>query len=267
MSVLEAPAARLYYEVVGAGPLLLLVPPANGHAEVYRNLADELSARYRVVTYDRRGFSRSQLDGAQDYDRRLTTDADDVRGLIEHLSDEPATVFGSSSGALVALEVLIRHPDVVRALIAHEPPALRLLPDGEQWLAFVEEVYDTYRKAGIHPAVKQFGEAVAAGPERAAMEDALDPNNGSQVAANVQYWFERELRQYPDVELDLEALATHADRLVLAVGRESTYLCYQPDTVLAAELGTNIVDLPGGHGGFVMHPTEFARELLDALGR
>jgi len=85
MSVLEAPGARLYYELRGAGPLLVLVPGASGEANSYRNLADELSARYQVVTYDRRGFSRSQLLGAQDYDQRLATDAGDVRRLIKHL--------------------------------------------------------------------------------------------------------------------------------------------------------------------------------------
>jgi len=135
--ILEVPGALLYYEVRGVGPLLVAVPGRKGNADGYQTLARELSAQYQVVTYDRRGFSRSRLVGAQDYDHRLATDADDVRRLIEHLSDEPATVFGSSSGALVALDVLTRHPAVVRTVIAHEPPAVRLLPDGEQWLAFL----------------------------------------------------------------------------------------------------------------------------------
>lgn len=222
MSVLEAPGARLYYELRGAGPLLVLVPGANGEANSYRNLADELSARYQVVTYDRRGFSRSQLLGAQDYDQRLATDAGDVRRLIKHLGGEPAIVVGNSSGALVALEVLIRHPDVVHTVVAHEPPAVALLPDGEAWVAFFEAVYDTYRRSGIHPALAQFGDGIAAGPEREAMARARDPNNSPQAAANVLYWFERELRQYTRTELDLDALAVHADRVVLAGGRDST---------------------------------------------
>jgi acetyltransferase/esterase len=66
MSILEAPGARLYYEVRGGGPLLVLVPGAKGEADTYQHLAKELSGRYRVVTYDRRGFSRSTLDGRQD---------------------------------------------------------------------------------------------------------------------------------------------------------------------------------------------------------
>src|SRR5579859_2010991 len=104
MSTLKVPGAQLYYEVTGSGPLLILIPGASGTGESFRPLARELIARYQVVTYDRRGFSRSHLDGPQDYEHRLATDADDARCLIESLSDQSAIVFGNSSGALVALE-------------------------------------------------------------------------------------------------------------------------------------------------------------------
>jgi hypothetical protein len=86
------------------------------------------------------------------------------------------------------------------------------------------------------------------------------------VAANILYCFEHELRQYPNVEPVLEALAKHANRLVLAGGRESKqHISYQPNTVLAAKFGRSILDLPGGHAGCVTHPTQFACGLLDAL--
>src|SRR3954469_10748811 len=110
MSILEVPGARLYYEAHGSGPLMLMVPGANGAADGFKIVTEHLAAHYTVVTYDRRGFSRSQLDGPQDYDHRLETDADDVRRLIERLSDEPATVFGASSGGVVVLELLTHHP-------------------------------------------------------------------------------------------------------------------------------------------------------------
>jgi len=101
MSGLEVPGARLYYEATGAGPLIVLIPGAPGSADSYRRVAGPLAEHYTVVAYDRRGFSHSALDRPQDYDHRVGTDADDVRRLIEHLSDEPAVVFGNSSGAIV----------------------------------------------------------------------------------------------------------------------------------------------------------------------
>src|SRR5262245_47670587 len=122
MSTLNVPGAVLYYEVSGDGPLLMMIPGAAGTGEVFRPLVGPLAQRYQVVTYDRRGFSRSQLDGPQDYDHRLVTDADDVRRLIEHVMDKPAIVFGNSSGATVALEFLIRYPERVDSVVPHEPP-------------------------------------------------------------------------------------------------------------------------------------------------
>src|SRR2546421_10999944 len=50
--------------------------------------------------------------------------------------DQPATVFGSSFGAIVALEVLSHTPEQAQTVVAHEPPAVALLPDAAKWLAF-----------------------------------------------------------------------------------------------------------------------------------
>jgi len=108
MSSIEVPGARIYYDTYGSGRLVVLIPGAAGTTYPYRLLAEQLAAHYTVVTHDRRGFSRSELVGPQDYDHRIESDAEDVRRLIEHLSDQPAIVFGSSSGAIVALETLIQ---------------------------------------------------------------------------------------------------------------------------------------------------------------
>jgi pimeloyl-ACP methyl ester carboxylesterase len=268
VSVLEVPGARLYYETRGGGPLMLMVPGSNGEAGAFEMVAEHLAAQYTVVTYDRRGFSRSQLDGPQDYDHRLETDAADVRRLIEHLSDEPATLFGASSGGIVVLEVLIRHPSVVRTLLPFEPPAVRQLPDGQRWLDFFAELYDLYRQSGTRPALERFREAFAASDQQVLSARARDRENGQHATANAAYWFEHELRQYPAVELDLDALHAHADRIVPVGGRESHGRpAYEVNVELGRKLGRDVIELPGGHLGCVAHPAEFARELLRALER
>jgi len=265
MPILEVPGARLSYETHGSGPLLLMVPGASGSGDSFKRVTEHLAADYTVVTYDRRGFSRSHLDGPQDEGHRLATDADDVRRLIEHVSDQPATVFGGSSGAIVALEVLARHPSVVRTLVSHEPPAVRLLADGQQWIDFFSEVYDLYRQAGIEPALKKFREQAFAEVDRHAMAGA--PKN-EYTLANATYWFEHELRQYPAVELDLDALKAHADRIVLTAGRESRgYPCYEVNVELGRKLGQDLIELPGGHIGLLTQSAEFAREFMQALAR
>ncbi|MDO3634589.1 alpha/beta fold hydrolase [Mycolicibacterium arseniciresistens] len=141
MSALDVPGAQLYYETRGNGPLFVIVPGASGVSDSFRKVATHLADHYTVMLYDRRGFSRSQLDGPQDYANRLHTDADDVRRLIQHLTDAPATVFGASSGAIVALDVLTRHPAVVSTVVPFEPPVVLQLSDGQKWVEFFHEVY------------------------------------------------------------------------------------------------------------------------------
>ena len=271
--VLGVPGARLHYETYGSGPMMLMVPGAAGSAYSFQLVKQHLAAHYTVVAYDRRGFSRSNLDGPQDYGHRLETDADDVRRLIEHLSDKPATLFGSSSGGIVVLEVLARHPSVVRTVVPHEPAAVRQLPDGQKWLDFFFEVYDLYRKSGMEPALRKFRERAFAESDRQVMANLLialnmDPSNWKYLLANATYWFEHELRQYPAVELDLDALKTHADRLVLMAGRESRgYPTYEVNVELAKKLGRDLIELPGGHIGYLTQPTEFAGAFVEALVR
>jgi pimeloyl-ACP methyl ester carboxylesterase len=266
MSTLKVPAAQLSYEVSGSGPLLILIPGAAGVGEVFRQVANALIAQYQVVTYDRRGFSRSQLDGPQDYEHRIETDADDVRLLIEHLTGRPATVFGNSSGASVALEVLTRYPELVQTVVAHEPPVVTLLPNASAWLAFLDGVYETYQKEGVPAAMHQFVNGAIGSVDHQVIEQAMRENANEFTLSNATYWMEHELRQYPRIEPDLAALAAHARHLVLVGGRDAQdKVPYQSTSVLARQLGLNIVDLPGGHLGFMTSPAEFAQALMHAL--
>lgn len=266
MSVLDVPGARLYYESHGSGPLMVMIPGAPGSAEVFTMVSEYLMEYYTIVTYDRRGFSRSTLVGPQDYDHRLKTDADDVRRLIEHLSTEPATVFGSSSGGVVALEVLTRYPSVVHTLAPFEPAALRQLPEGQKWVDFCFGLYDLYRRSGVEPALENFRAHMFAESDRQVMARGTDFPEGEYVHANATYWFEHELRQYTTVDLDLDALQTHANRIVLLVGRESRgYPAYEVNAQLGKKLGRGVVELPGGHAGYLTQPAEFACEFLQAV--
>jgi len=98
------------------------------------------------------------------------------------------------------------------------------------------------------------------------MERSMTKQANEYAMANAAYWMEHELRQYPRVELDLAALAVHTERIVLAGGRDSQdQLPYQPNRVLASALGLDIVNLPGGHLGFLSSPALFAKELKKAL--
>jgi pimeloyl-ACP methyl ester carboxylesterase len=132
MSLLPVPGADLYYDTVGGGPLLVMMSGASGTAESFRRAADQLARSYTVAIYDRRGFSRSRLDGPQDFEHRLDNDADDLRQLAEHLSDEPVTIVGVSTGATPGTQV-----GAQRAGTVGEPGLARLQPSNHSHRACV----------------------------------------------------------------------------------------------------------------------------------
>src|SRR5215211_4804982 len=116
---LAVPGATLHFEVTGSGPVLLLIPGGGTDAGMFDGMVGQLAADYTVVAYDPRGNSRSRYDG-EPADERIDQSAEDALALIDEVAGrEPAYVFGSSSGAITGLELITRHPDRVRMLVAH----------------------------------------------------------------------------------------------------------------------------------------------------
>src|SRR5581483_6047804 len=116
MPIARVNGVSLYYEELGQGPPLLLV-----HAfPVGRGMWDPqvrgLSGRFRVITYDCRGFGRSEAPTAPDAYSQAHSVAD-AQALLEHLGAVPAAVCGLSMGGGIALNLALAHPASVRALV------------------------------------------------------------------------------------------------------------------------------------------------------
>src|SRR5947207_12551260 len=158
----KAPGATLYVETKGKGPVLLLIPGGPTDAGMFTDLAGQLADRYTTVAYDPRGHSRSTLEGEPE-DIPVALQADDAAAILAAMGDEPAYVYGNSGGATIGLELVARHPELVRTLVAHEPPLMELLPDADHWRSVFHNIDETYRTAGVFPAMGVFGSAVEEG--------------------------------------------------------------------------------------------------------
>ena len=123
---LDVPGAVLHYDVrsdeASTQPVLLIIGSPMGAAG-FGTLAGHFTDR-TVVTYDPRGADRSRrTDGAAE--TTPEEHADDLHRLILALDAGPVDIFASSGGAVNALALVARHPEQVRTLVAHEPPASR----------------------------------------------------------------------------------------------------------------------------------------------
>lgn len=265
---LKVPGANLYYEVRGSGPTLLMIHGGTGEAGVFAPIAPLLSARYRVITYDRRGSSRSTLDGPVD-EVQVADQADDARHLLEHFGIGPSHVFGSSGGATIALDLAARHPQHLGSVVAHEPPVYDVLPDRARYRAVAEEVHRTYRRSGAEAAMRVFTQGVddPDGDPGAPEPDAFNPDRAllERLAANQEFFVAHEVRAFMSYEPDLTALKKSPARIVLGLGRYGGRTARRVSVVIADLLGRKAVEFPSDHTGYLIHPRAFAKRLIEVL--
>jgi pimeloyl-ACP methyl ester carboxylesterase len=139
---------ELNHRITGSGPTVLLIHGAAEDVGMLGASAEAIAARgFRVIWYDRRGTGGSTRDdwpggGADQH-------ADDAAGLLRSLDALGAIVLGFSSGAVVALALAARHPEVASQVIAWEPAAVGMLPGGAELHAELVAPIDEHLAA--HP--------------------------------------------------------------------------------------------------------------------
>jgi pimeloyl-ACP methyl ester carboxylesterase len=129
-SYAEVNGLEMYYEIHGTGrPLVLLHGALSATGTTFGNVLPSLAETRRVIAVELQAHGRTA-----DIDRPLRYEliADDTAALLGHIGVEDADIFGYSIGAGVALQIAIRHPEVVRKLVLASA---------------------TYNSGGCHPGV------------------------------------------------------------------------------------------------------------------
>ena len=144
---------------------MLLISGGGGDAGNYSDIADSLADEYTVLTYDRRGNSRSRLR-ADPTKLRMVEQSADALAVLEHNGMGSVSVFGSSSGAVIGLDLVARSPRAVELLVAHEPPVISTVDDADRWHACFDELDKIVEEDGVGPALMKFMSSVGARGER-----------------------------------------------------------------------------------------------------
>ena len=255
---LEVQGVTLYYEIRGKGPVLLMIPAGGGDASSYNEVADYLSAWYTVVTYDRRGYSHSKLNNPDEIPT-IESNADDVHYLLQKITREPAFVFGSSSGGVIALDFVTRFQQQVSTLIIHEP-AKNIIPNPEE--PFVD-LATLYKEGG--PAAVQKYIGVDFNARKSAVAGA-----GAQRSANMKFFMEKEPKAIGEYQFNLDGLTAAAKKVHIIIGGSTTAkeaTGYRGAQSAAAFFDTPIIDFPGDHAGYINFPKEYAYQLHTILAQ
>jgi pimeloyl-ACP methyl ester carboxylesterase len=277
--VASSSGADLYFERWGEGPPLLLIAGGGGDCGYYWGLAAILAAQFTVVMYDRRGNSRSPLHGPE---RRIVIaeQSADAIAVLRANGFESARVFGNSGGATIALDLAAHHPYAVEAMVAHEPPVPKVLPDPAAILAQFDEVDRIREYQGWKPAFIQFQQAIG-GLEAGDTESLaffFDPAtviaSGPQLdvmtrlSRNWEYLTKYEIDSFIDYAPDLDAIVRNKVPAALAYGAETRDpMARDVCTVIAERLSVECVQFPGGHTAPAEMPEAFAPSLVALFER
>src|SRR5918911_865529 len=110
----EVNGLNMYYEIHGEGRPLVLLHGAYMTIDAMGEVVPELAGTRQVIAVELQGHGRTaDVDRPLSYERM----ADDTAALLRHLGIGEADVFGFSMGGGVALQIALRHPEVVRKLV------------------------------------------------------------------------------------------------------------------------------------------------------
>jgi pimeloyl-ACP methyl ester carboxylesterase len=147
---------RLYYEEHGSGAPILCIHGGGSSALMWADAIEELARLGRVVAYDRRGCARSERPDP--YERTSVAEqADDAAALLDAVAPAPALIIGRSYGGAVAIDLALRYPDRVRALVLLEGDALGLSAAGLEW---TKAIRDRLREVAAENGVDAVYEAL-----------------------------------------------------------------------------------------------------------
>ena len=124
MPFLNFPNLRLYYEMTGDGPPLLLVHGLGSSSRDWEKQVGSFTQTYQVITLDLRGHGCSDKPPGP---YSIGMFADDTAMLVRELGVAPLHVVGISMGGMVAFELVVRFSELVRSLtVVNSYPEMRV---------------------------------------------------------------------------------------------------------------------------------------------
>lgn len=257
--------ALVHHQLEGNGPLLLISQSGEGDADRSTDLVRQLVDDYTVLTYDRRGLSRSKLEAPG---VTIADHADDVHRLLEHLTDEPVAMLGCSLGAVIGLHLTVKHPTQLHTLVAHEPIAPWLLPEPKLHREELTELRDQYLANGLKATIPAIVRSLGIDPSNGEPGRTDFPMDANRLA-NFDYFIRHDFPAAADDDLHPAELSATGVRIVPAAGTTTprTVFDYQCAEALAELIGQDLQIFPGGHNGNLSHPKAYAQRLREVLRR
>jgi pimeloyl-ACP methyl ester carboxylesterase len=240
-----------------------MIMGATGDAGHFSTVAEELADQFTVVTYDRRGNSRSPRPPEWST-TTVEEQADDAAALLRALELAPAAVFGTSNGAIYALGLLIRDPELVTAAVLQDPPMFRVLDQPDPVREALRGLIEEGMAAGGPPVALERFWRLAAGDEN---WETLDPDLRERMLGNAETYFDIELWASVDYLPEAATLAAiETPTQLLRTTPSPPHIAAIIDG-LAQRLGAEVVEIAATHTPYQDRPHELAEAIRSFFGR
>jgi len=181
MEIATVNGIEIEYEVTGSGEPVLLISPviADGFLPLVAEPA--LADRYQLIRYHKRGWvGSSHTDGPVS----VVDHAVDAAGLLAHLGVPRAHVAGHSSGAAVAAQLALDHPESVQSLLLLELSLLSV-PSGEAFFEQAGPAFEAYG-GGQHEVALELFLSLVSGLDPATCRDLLEERVPGALAQSIK---------------------------------------------------------------------------------
>ena len=268
MQTVRVNGVRIAYELTGSGDIPVVF--VHGSWSSHRGwdvLGSLLSDRFRVLAFDRRGHSASERPAGQG---NIGEDVDDVAALIEKLHLWPAYVVGNSYGALITLRLASTRPDLLRGIVAHEPPLVTMLAEHAEFSPMMKEI--DARIAAVLKHIRSGDHAGAA--ERFVETVALGPGQWAQLPPEVRATFVENAPTFLDEEMDpgsrgvdLASLEAFSKPALITMGDRSPAIFPTSVRIVADALpSAEVLTIVGaGHVPHLSHPQAYAEAVTSFI--
>jgi pimeloyl-ACP methyl ester carboxylesterase len=258
---------KLEYEATGAGEPVLLISPviADGFLPLLAEPA--LADRYQLIRYHKRGWVGSTHTPPP---VSIADHAADAAALLDHLDLRPVHIAGHSSGAAVAAQLALDHPEYVHTLMLLEPSLLSV-PSGEAFLEQAGPAFEAYVSGDHTGALAMFMTAVSGlewTSSKALLEERV-PGAIEQAITDADTFFGIELPALTEWTFGREQAAVIHQPVLSVLGTETQPLWVEVAEFLRSALPQ--VDeraIDGvGHLLHIQRPEPVARTMAEFLGR
>ena len=261
--VVRANGTDLYCEMRGHGPAVLFICGATGDAGHFERVAEQLADTFTVITYDRRGNSRSPTPTGWTQ-TSLQEQANDAAGLVQSLGMAPVGVFGTSSGGAVGLELVLRHPVVVRGVVLHEPFLPAVCPEqaGPFQAQLQSRINAALSAGGPRAAVEAFF-CAAAGKD---VYQGLHPDLRERMLSNGETLLFIEMPIFSQYRPEDAVVSAIQQPVRVLQSSDTMHSFRRPICEWLARLShTEVGSLLGGHACYLDRPEETASRLRPYL--